>query len=359
MPRLPGATIFLALCLSLCVAVAGCGAIEPQRADQATPQGIDEAVFVRIGGADQWITIRGRDRRNPVVLVLHGGPGGAMSHLIARMQPMEHDYVVVQWDQPGAGKTLTRAGSQVDPKLDLATMVRDGAEVTQYLRRHLARDKVILVGWSWGSFLGVQMAEAHPGLYAAFVGTGQAASAQPDRDRWIYADLLSRTRAAGDAKGLAEVEAIGPPPWKDPTAPGRLWRVSAPYRGASVPFAEIARAALTAPNWSLADAQGLLQGRRVFKDTVLEREIWSVDYARFGRALTIPVLLVQGERDMVAPSDHARTWLARLDTPRKALVLIPAAGHDAILTDTAAFTRALNAELPKLLGPEWRKLRSR
>jgi hypothetical protein len=34
-----------------------------------TPSGIDEAMFVPIGGAPQWITIRGQDRNNPVNLI--------------------------------------------------------------------------------------------------------------------------------------------------------------------------------------------------------------------------------------------------------------------------------------------------
>ena len=42
-----------------------------------TPNGIDEANYVKIGGLEQWITIRGEDRKNPVLLFLHGGPGDA------------------------------------------------------------------------------------------------------------------------------------------------------------------------------------------------------------------------------------------------------------------------------------------
>ncbi len=324
----------------------------------ATPPGIDEAGFVRINGLDQWVTIRGQDLRKPVVLVLHGGPGGAISNLIARMAPLERDYVVVQWDQPGAGRTLARAKGRVDPALDTAAMVRDGLAVTDHVRARLGREKIILVGWSWGSELGVLMTQAAPDRFAAYVGTGQAASAQPERDQWIYANLLRRTAAAHDTKGLAVVQAVGPPPWKDrQAASGALWRISAPYRGAQIADAEAVMAALTAPHWTLADLRALVRGRSALKDTRLEREIWASDFQTFGRALPVPTLIIQGADDTTSPTDHARAWLDRLQTPAKAMVVIPRAGHQVLLTDNAAFTRAMSDRLPALVGDAaWRRL---
>jgi pimeloyl-ACP methyl ester carboxylesterase len=91
------------------------------------PNGIDEERFVRIAGIDQWITIRGQDRSNPVLLVLHGGPGSPESYLVRQFLPLERHFVVVQWDQRGSGKTLGRAGGPVDPNLDIATESRSAS----------------------------------------------------------------------------------------------------------------------------------------------------------------------------------------------------------------------------------------
>ena len=314
-----------------------------------TPSGIDEAGFVRIDGQDQWITIRGRDRRNPVLLVLHGGPGGAMSHLIALMEPLERDYVVVQWDQPGAGRTLARAGGRIDPKLDIATMVRTGLGVSEHVSKRLGRDRIVLLGWSWGSFLGVRMAQARPDLYAAYVGTGQAASAHPERDQWDYTYLLAQARAAGDGKALAVLQAVGPPPWKDRTAPQQLWRISGPYRGPMLSTADHAAAALAAPHWTLADVRVLAGGRAPFRTTVLEREVFAAE-PDMAPVLPMPVVIIQGERDTNTPTDHARTWLARVRAPAKTFTVIPEAGHQALVTHNATFTQALNANLRPLLG---------
>src|SRR5688572_26491946 len=139
----------------------------------ATPAGIDDALFVGVGGAQHWITIRGRDRANPVMLVLHGGPGSAMAGLAPAFVPWERDFTVVQWDQPGAGRTFRAAGRSIAPELSVESIVRDGIEVAEWVRRHLGKEKIVLVAWSWGSIVGVHMAKVRPDLFAAYVGTGQ------------------------------------------------------------------------------------------------------------------------------------------------------------------------------------------
>jgi len=311
------------------------------------PKSIDEAQFVAINGLDQWLTIRGQDRTKPVVLILHGGPGGSQSHLIQRMAPMEQDFVVVQWDQRGAGRTLAKAGGQVDPAVDLKTMVSDGLAVTDYLRRHLHRDRIILLGFSWGSRLGVEMAQARPSAYAAYVGTGQAAAVQAVSDAWVYQRLLDRAAAAGDAKGLADLREAGPPPWS-PQAGQQAYRASAAYRGPELSLAESAKAAFSAPYWTTADVQALARGRSAYKATQLERDLLVFDPATFGQALTVPVIVIDGEDDLTTPAPLAAKWLAGLKTKRTAFAVLPGAGHQALITHNAAFSALLKGKLKAL-----------
>jgi pimeloyl-ACP methyl ester carboxylesterase len=109
---------------------------------------IDESGFVRIGGIDQWIAIEGRDRQNPAIVFLHGGPAEAQSPFLDQFVPWTQDFTVC---------------------------------------RRLSQRKVILVGQSWGSMLGVHVIRRRPELFHAFVGTGQfvsIASTAPDRLRW-------------------------------------------------------------------------------------------------------------------------------------------------------------------------------
>jgi pimeloyl-ACP methyl ester carboxylesterase len=141
-----------------------------------TPNGIDEARYVAIGGIEQWITIRGEDRRNPVLLLLHGGPGDATNPWgYAVLRSWSKAFTVVQWDQRGAGRTLGRSGASSASALTIARMTQDGIELSELLRKTLRKDKIILVGHSWGSILGTFMVKARPDLFYAYVGTGQVA----------------------------------------------------------------------------------------------------------------------------------------------------------------------------------------
>jgi pimeloyl-ACP methyl ester carboxylesterase len=170
---------------------------------------INEARFVTLGGVEQWITIRGADRSSPVPLILHGGPGDAQSALVSTYEPLEHDFVVVQWDQRGAGKTRARATDQTR-SASLELLTRDGIELTEYLRTYLQKTNVILVGHSWGSFLGVHIVEQHPELFRTFVGTGQVVSWK-GMVEGQYRYTLERARATTNASAVAELEALGVP----------------------------------------------------------------------------------------------------------------------------------------------------
>src|SRR5918994_1752130 len=83
----------------------------------SSANGIDESSFLRIGNTRHWLSIRGQDRSKPVVLLIHGGPGASLGAMAPSFVPWERDYVVVQWDQPGAGRTFGEAGRVFDPSL--------------------------------------------------------------------------------------------------------------------------------------------------------------------------------------------------------------------------------------------------
>src|SRR6266446_1283995 len=123
-----------------------------------TPNGIDEARYVEVGGLQQWITIRGEDRNNPVLLFLHGGPGDATNPWgYAGFRSWLKHFTVVQWDQRGAGRTLGKNGPSLAPTITIDRMAQEGIELTELLRKTLQKEKIVLVGHSWGSILGVFM----------------------------------------------------------------------------------------------------------------------------------------------------------------------------------------------------------
>ena len=155
-----------------------------------TPNGIDERKYVTIGGIEQWITIRGEDRDNPVLLFLHGGPGDATNLWgYAVFRSWLKYFTVVQWDQRGAGRTLGKNGRSIAETITIDRMTRDGIELAEFLRKSLNKEKLILVGHSWGSILGLFMIKARPEIFSAFVGTGQVGN-PAENYRTAYRELL-------------------------------------------------------------------------------------------------------------------------------------------------------------------------
>ncbi len=181
----------------------------------SAPNGIDEAKYLRVGGIDQWVTIRGENRDNPVLLVLHGGPGDATNPWgYAGFRTWLKVYTVVQWDQRGAGRTLGRNGRDSAQTVSIDRLVQDCVELAGALRTSLRKDKIILLGHSWGSVLGALAAKAKPEVFEAFVGTGQVGD--PARSYHVAFDaLLAKARAVGEARAVRELEEVGPPPYKD------------------------------------------------------------------------------------------------------------------------------------------------
>ena len=354
-----GSRLLCALSLSLLLCPVGLGAATAQTAPPAatelaiaTPKGIDEEAFVDIGGVRQWVTIRGQDRDNPVLLVVGGtavdGPGAVMSPFVRTFLPWERDFTVVQWDPRCAGKTFAEAGKVLDPNLSLDRLVGDGLDLTDYLRAHLGRRKIVLLGVNFGSTLGVKMALARPAAFSAYVGAGQIVSNRADRERFGYERLLRLATAAGDQAALADLKISGPTPFREPRDPAKVaafLRAGAKYRPPN-PTDQV-RQVLSAPHWTVADATGIQRAQALNEEKIGRDWGEHFDFTTLGPRFRVPVFVIQGEDNDTAPTPAAKAWLDRVTAPKKGFAAIPVAGNHAMETHTAAFL----AELNRLVRP--------
>ena len=311
----------------------------------STPNAIDEAKFLKVGGIEQWITIRGEDRANPVLLVLHGGPGDATNPWgYAGFRTWLKTYTVVQWDQRGAGKTLGRNGPASAATLSLDRLVQDGVELAEALRTSLGKDKIILLGHSFGSVLGVLMAKAKPELFQAYVGTGQVGD--PARSYIVAFDaLLAKARSLKDARAIRELEEVGPPPYKD----GRGYQVqrrwSNLFEGADAFISSMVGFALRAPGYTMRDVNDWMDGQSLSADRLVPQSSAITPTALAGR-FAIPVFVIQGADDFTTPTSLAKTFVDAADAPRKAFVTIEG-GHFAVFMNPSGFLKELSALAPK------------
>ncbi len=309
----------------------------------STPNGINEARYLKVGGIEQWVTIRGEDRANPVVLVLHGGPGDAINpwgH--AGFRPWLKTYTVVQWDQRGAGRTLGRNGKASATTLTIDRLVQDGVELADALCTSLQKDKILLLGHSWGSVLGVLMAKAKPNSFSAYVGTGQVGD--PARGyRVAFDGLLAKARALGDTRALRELQEIGPPPYTG----GRGYQVqrrwSNLFEGADAFIASMLGFALTAPGYTMRDMNDWIDGQALSADRLVPQSSALSATALTGR-FAVPVFVIQGSEDFTTPTSLAREFVDGVQAPHKAFVTIPG-GHFAVFMNSSEFLKELSAVL--------------
>jgi pimeloyl-ACP methyl ester carboxylesterase len=218
-------------------------------------RGIVEERFVSIGEIDQWVGIRGEDRSNPVLFMVHGGPGCSYSIFTPLLRAWEKHFTVVQWDQRGGGKTYSRMGPRGCGEISLEQLTRDAIEVAEYLCRRLSKERVFLLASSLGSTFGTEVARRRPDLFYAYVGTDQNVGMQ--RGRAEESDeVLVRLRALGLWKGVRALERAGADPARwSPDDYNRIaqWTMKSDRQGFRRTMKMLKDAVWYAPGWGLRD----------------------------------------------------------------------------------------------------------
>lgn len=297
-------------------------------------QSIDEGMFVEINGLHQWVTIRGSNLHNPVLLILHG-TGYGLSQMALFFEPWEKHFTVVQWDQPGAGATYAKNSGMGTVPLTVDRITHDGIAVTEFVRRRLHADKVAVMGFSGGSLIGLKMVKERPDLFSAYVGCGQFAN-WARQQALSCAMVLDQARAGGNQKAVAELEQIGPPPYKDVANDA----IKSKYTAALTPaeqavFATLDPSVMAAMKAPPADARYVAKGlapfdaRAVAMETFdkLKGEMAGFDAWRLGLKFDVPMFFFQGERDAYSVSPEVQAYVAEIQAPKKMIVLIKGGGH--------------------------------
>lgn len=325
---------------SIAHASAVSAAVELNPACKQDGTAVDESSFVTIGGIRQWITVEGQDCRNPVVLMVHGGPGNPNTPFAHTVYgPWTGEFTIVQWDQRSSGKTWGANPDTREQPLSLQLLANDGIEVARYIRQRLGKRKVILMGGSWGSAVAVQMAQTAPELFHAYVGTAQLVS-YADNVASSYRYVLSLAQQSGDAETVHALTTIGPPPWTNPRAFGILRRAGRKFEAGRI---EPAPKAWWAPlpgydtpeyaaDYEAGEDFSFVQFVGMAGDGMGPK----LDLRRLGTRFAMPVYLLQGEQDSVTTLDVSQAYFDSIHAPAKEFIRMQRTGHDPnpIMVDT-------------------------
>ncbi len=320
--------------------------------------GIDRMELVEIGGIQQALYFRGQNVDNPVILLVHGGPGNSMMPYLQLYQyEWENDFTVVNWDQRNVGKTyLANNPEAVLPTMSAERVLEDVHEVTAYVKKQLNKDKIILMGHSWGTVLGTMAVQTFPEDYSAYIGVAQVVN-MADNERIGYEKALELAKAAGNQKDIEALEAVRPyPPQEyDPnyTAMMTVRTYQSKY-GLSVnmDFGDII-SILAAPYYSFNELRNssIFNPIKVLRDQggVARFLMEGADMRDYGADYQIPLYYIMAENDYISPYTLAKGFFDEIAAPDKQIFSIPDSGHLPFIENRAEFNHILLEEIaPKI-----------
>lgn len=308
---------------------------------------IAEMRMVSLGDTKQSIIIRGEDRDNPVLLLVHGGPGSAEIPLFRYYNAaLKKSFVVVYWDQRACGKSYTKRDATAP--LFVQMFVQDLCDLALYLKEVLGKEKIFLLGHSWGTLLGILAASQHPELFHAYVGTGQVAS-MPESELESYRFALKAAQEQNNVKAVRELEAIGEPQngvYISGITGIHTQRKWLNHFGGAVFDSKNMRKFIftffTCPEYSLADIFRFFKSLNApARNKLSQEEFLKIDLFNTIKKIDVPVYFFLGRHDYQVSSVVAEKFFHKIAAPQKKLVWFEQSAHSACFEESEKFNRLM------------------
>lgn len=319
------------------------GATEPflDADGERIPGSISEKLTVAINGVDQGMVIRGRDRTQPLLLWVHGGPG-MPDYFLTQQHPtgLEDLFTIVWWDQRGASLSY-------DPDIAPATMtieqfIDDTIAVTDYLRDRFDQDRIYILGHSWGSFIAVQAAARAPERYLAYLGMGQMVH-QLESEKIAHDHMLAAYAERGDTEMVRKLEAA-PVTMEEGTSEAYLKLRDTAMHKLGIGTTRDMRSVITGiflASWrfrgyTVPEKVNLWRGRGFSRGFGLWEQFIRVDLRGAVPALRVPVYFLAGAHDYTCSTALARDYFTRLEAPVKGFYVFGDSAHSPLLEEPDA-----------------------
>ncbi|MDX8366925.1 alpha/beta hydrolase [Cytobacillus sp. IB215665] len=280
-----------------------------------------------IGGVDQYVLMRGRSKNAPILLFLHGGPGSAQIGFAPKLQKkLEESFVVVNWDQRGAGKSYSADITR--ETMNINQFTTDVYELIMTLLSRFNQEKVYLVGHSWGSFLGIITAYKYPELIHAYIGVGQIVNME-EGENVSYQFTLDKAKETNNIKAINQLENIGEPPFEN-LMELRIQRKWLEKFGGTVhksTFPKLALKSFTLREYTMLDWVRTIKDGILFSLNNLWEELLEVDMYNLALKFEIPMYFCVGRYDYQTPHELVQEYYHSIEAPKKELVWFENSAH--------------------------------
>lgn len=284
---------------------------------------------VTLGGSEQWILIRGTDTRNPVLLFLHGGPGMPTMYLAHDFQrELERSFVVVQWDRRGAGKSFAVGVSS--QRMSVSQEISDTLELIDHLRARFHQPKLYLVGFSYGSYLGILAAQRAPERLHAYVGIGQVACSQQETRKMQDVWIREQATQANNQKALDELRDRKPfdrEKW--------LFKYGAEIHSAHS-WWPLLWSGIRSPEYTFQDVANVKKGVD-FSARALRYDVIDGSILENVPSLAVPVYFFSGRFDYTDPTPCTMRLFENISAPLKKMVWFDHSAHFVFLEEPSRF----------------------
>jgi pimeloyl-ACP methyl ester carboxylesterase len=303
-----------------------------------TENSIAELKAIVIGGVQQWISIRGEDKRKPVLLFLHGGPGTSQMALIGDYQEeLEKHFIVVNWDQRGAGLSYTKQVTK--ESMTIKQFLNDTIELTNYLRKEFKQEKIYVVGHSWGTILGLLAINEHPELYHHYFGVSQVLS-MSKVEELSYRLILEKARKHNHQKAIIQLTEMGKPPWtslKDNRIHQKYLEIfKSGISRDGILLKTFVKKMFKSSEYTFLDMIRFIKGQ-YFSNKNLMDEVRGLDLSEIIRIVKVPITLMVGRHDLTTPPEPTKIWFDSLQAKDKEWVWFERSAHSPLFEENQKF----------------------
>jgi len=302
---------------------------------------IAEMEEIKLGGADQWLVIRGENKNNPVLLMLSGGPGSSeLGRFLEFNQELEEDFTLVIWEQRGCGKSYSAAADQ--ESLNLNQYVSDVNELSEYLITRFNKDKIYLLGHSWGTIIGTMAVKEKPENFHAYIGAAQMVNIK-ETDLYMYNFVLEAAENKGDEKKVEKMIKAGPPPYY---GEGMLKKYQlflssyADYYRAENPYVEKDSSWYNLQSMFWFEEYTFIDKINFFRAMLntfptVYQQLQNIDFTVQARELKVPTYYLIGRHDYTAR--FIEDYFQKLNAPKKELIYFEHSHHGEIWSEADKF----------------------